>query len=257
MAENCGAMRTGGEQIMAGSVFDKDSPAWEARLLLRAARAGTLATARGGQPYAALVTPATAPDLSVLLLLSSLSEHTRQLAADPRCALLVSAVATDVNPQTAPRLTITGLAEAVNDPALKARFLAVHPYAALYADFADFALWRVVPMQGNFVAGFARATRLRAADLHPDPDAVAAVGAAESAIMAHCNADHPDAMARIARAQRGAGGGGDGAWRMVTVDPDGFDLAQGERVLRVSFAAPAADAGGIRGELVRLAQLTG
>jgi len=240
---------------MAGPVFDKnspawDSPAWAARQLLRAARAGTLATARGGQPYAALVTPATAPDLSVLLLLSSLSEHTRQLAAEPRCALLVSAVATDVNPQTAPRLTITGLAEMVDDPALKARFLAVHPYAALYADFADFALWRVVPMQGNFVAGFARATRLYAADLHPDPDAVATIGAAESGIMAHCNADHPDAMARIARAH----GGGDGAWRMVTVDPDGCDLAQGERVLRVSFAAPVGDAAGVRGELVRLAK---
>ena len=30
----------------------------------------------GGQPFASLVTPACAPDLSLLLLLSDLSEHT-------------------------------------------------------------------------------------------------------------------------------------------------------------------------------------
>ena len=49
---------------------------WQARTLLRAAIAGTLATAEDGQPYAALVTPAPAPDLSLLVLLSGLSAHT-------------------------------------------------------------------------------------------------------------------------------------------------------------------------------------
>jgi len=60
----------------------EDSPAWAARKLLRAARSGTLATAIDGQPFASLVTPATAPDASVLLLLSDLSEHTRHLRTD-------------------------------------------------------------------------------------------------------------------------------------------------------------------------------
>ena len=49
-----------------------DSPAWVSRKLLRAARSATLATAVDGQPFATLVIPATAPDLSVLLLLSVL-----------------------------------------------------------------------------------------------------------------------------------------------------------------------------------------
>ena len=62
---------------------------WQARCLLRAARSATLGTQTGGQPFTALVTPATAPDLSVLLWLSTLSEHTRHLLAEPRCALMV------------------------------------------------------------------------------------------------------------------------------------------------------------------------
>ncbi len=78
-----------------------------ARTLLRAPVA-TLATAEDGQPYASLVTPAPAPDLSLLMLLSGLSPHTRHLRADGRCALMVVGEATGANPQTAPRLTVTG-----------------------------------------------------------------------------------------------------------------------------------------------------
>src|ERR1700690_2823973 len=144
---------------------DLTSSAFEARKLLRAARCGTLATAAdGGQPFASLVTPACAADLSVLLLLSNLSEHTRHLRAEPRCSLLVSGTAEGANPQTAPRVTVTGVAEVADDPVLKARYLAVHPYASLYADFGDFHLWRVTPMAALFVGGFARAGRPRQAD---------------------------------------------------------------------------------------------
>lgn len=224
--------------------------AWQARKLLRAARVGTLATATDGQPYAALVTPAAAPDFSPLLLLSALSEHTRHLRTEPRCALLVAGRPTEVNPQTAPRVTLTALAEPADDPALKARFLAVHPYAAQYAGFGDFALWRLRPMAALLVGGFAQATRLRQHELLPDPAAVAAVGAAEASIVAHCNTDHPDALAVIAR----AAGGAAEDWRMVTADVDGCDLACGETVLRIAWSAPVADAGAIRTELIRLAR---
>jgi putative heme iron utilization protein len=222
------------------------SPGWEARKLLRAARVGTLASVADGQPFASLVTPACAPDLSVLLLLSDLSEHTRHLRADPRCSVLVAGAPEGPNPQTAPRVTVTGLAEVAADPALKLRYLAVHPYASLYAGFGDFSLWRIRPLGGLYVGGFGRAARLRAADLAPDVGGVAAIGSAAAGIMSHCNADHPDALAVIA--------GAPGAWRMVAVDVDGCDLANGERVVRVHWSAPVGDADGVRRELVRLAR---
>jgi heme oxygenase (biliverdin-IX-beta and delta-forming) len=221
-------------------------PAWEARKLLRAARVGTLASVADGQPFASLVTPACAPDLSLLLLLSDLSEHTRHLRAEPRCSVLVAGTPEDANPQTAPRVTIIGQAERIVDPALKARYLAVHPYAAMYADFGDFSLWLIRPQGGLYIGGFGRAVRLRAAQLAPDPPSVAAIVAAESGIMTHCNADHPDALAAIV--------GLPGDWRMVAVDVDGCDLAQSERVIRIHWSAPVADADGVRRELIRLAQ---
>lgn len=211
---------------------------------MRAARAGCLATSASGQPFASLVTPACMPDGSLLLLLSRLSEHTRHLVADPRCSVMVSGMAETRNPQTAPRLTVTGVAAVVDDAALKARYLAVHPYASLYADFGDFATWRVKPVAGMLVGGFARAFRLKADDLAPDADAVAALLAAEPGILSHCNRDHPDALALIA----GCGG----HWRMVTADVDGFDLAQEERVERFAWSAPVRSGGEVRTELVRM-----
>jgi len=266
MAGKCGATGTGIEMVT-------DSPAFEARTLVRTARPATLATQQGGQPFASLATPAAAPNLSPLLWLSSLSEHTRHLRAEPRCALLFvgeppvrssqqgeeapgrdSAGQREANPQTAPRVTLTGVAEPVPEaevPPLKARWLARHPYAALYADFADFALWRVRIGGALLVGGFARAVRIRVAELLPYPAAVAAVAVAEAGILAHVNADHPDAMAAIAR---GLLSGGPGDWRLVAVDVDGADLAAGDLTCRLPFPAPVQDANGVREALIRAAR---
>lgn len=224
------------------------SPVWEARRLLRAARAGTLATATGGQPFASLVTPSCDADLSVLILVSSLSDHTRHLRAEPRCALMVSDAPTSANPQTAPRVTVTGTAEPEPDPAAKARWLRAHPYAAFYADFGDFSLWRIRITGAQIVGGFARAARIKAADLLPDPASVAALLEAEADIVAHCNADHPDAMDAIAWTAGGSGAG----WRMITADVDGCDLAREHQVLRASWSAPVNGGDEVRRETIRL-----
>lgn len=226
----------------------------EARTLIRGAAAATLATSAAGQPFASLVTPAPAPDLSPLLWLSTLSEHTRQLAAEPRCALLFAGAAEGPNPQTAPRVTVTGLAERVPEaevPALKARWLARHPYAALYADFADFGLWRLRVGGALLVGGFARAERIKAAELRPDPAAVEAVLAAEADIVAHVNVEHADAVQAIAEGLLRAG---PGPWRLAAVDVDGCDISTGNQTVRLAFLTPVSDSNGIRAELIRAAR---
>jgi hypothetical protein len=159
---------------------------------------------------------------------------------------MVTGAAETANPQTTPRVTVTGVGEVVDDPALKARYLAVHPYASLYADFADFATWRIKPAAGLLVAGFAKAVRLKAIDLVPDAGAAATILAAEEGILLHCNRDHADALAAIA--------GSPGHWRMVTVDVDGFDLASDVKVVRFAWSEPVAASGDVRRQLVRMTQ---
>src|SRR6185436_11876529 len=62
-----------------------------AKTLLRTARYGALAALdpKSGAPLASRVAVATDLDGTPLILVSSLSEHTGGLVADPRCSLLV------------------------------------------------------------------------------------------------------------------------------------------------------------------------
>ncbi len=242
------------EEARAALARSREAAPGLARRLIRGAKEATLATSDDGQPFASLVTPATAGDLSLLLWLSALSPHTRHLAGEPRCSLLITGPAPGPNPQTRPRVTLTCRAARVAEgevAVLKARWLARHPYAGLYADLPDFSLWRLVPGEANFVGGFAMAHRLAAAALLPDAAAVAALAAAEGGIITHVNDDHADACDAIAAGLLGGAGTG---WRMTAVDVDGCDLTRGEEVLRLAFERPVADADGVRRALILAAR---
>jgi putative heme iron utilization protein len=138
----------------------------DARNLLQAVKIATLATAHDNIPYAALVTPAFRPvSFAPLLLLSEMSVHTRQLRLNPSCALLVAGTATTENPQTAPRLCLTGKAAPSQNKADRETYLALHPYASLYVDFGDFSFWTVEIEAVQYVGGFAAASKLNIAKL--------------------------------------------------------------------------------------------
>jgi heme iron utilization protein len=140
----------------------------EAHLLIRNVKAATLATSEAGIPHAALVTVAFAPEPAApepaapapILLLSQLALHTRQLGANPSCALLLTGEPNSPNPQTTPRLCLTGTATPIANPTARAIFLESHPYASLYVDFADFAFWRVFVTDAYYIGGFGAARRL-------------------------------------------------------------------------------------------------
>ncbi len=188
------------------------------RHVARGARKAALATNLDGRPYVSLVTVAMDHDLSPILLLSRLADHTRALLADPRAALLLDGTEGHANPQTGPRVTLTGLAEEDPAPSLRRRFLARHPAAALYADFPDFAIWRLRLERAHFVGGFGRAVWFNA-PLVPEAKALAAC---EDSLIERVQAEPP--------------------WRVAAVDCDGCDLVAGEETARRWFPAPVKDA---------------
>lgn len=137
----------------------------QAATLLLAARSGTLATVAAAKPHAALATPAVAADGSVIFLLSELSTHTRNLRADPAAALLVAGAGTGENPQTTPRLLLSGQMQTTSETAAKSTYLAAHPYAAAYSGFGDFHFWRLIFTEAHYIGGFAAAAALDPAAL--------------------------------------------------------------------------------------------
>ena len=226
-----------------------DSPRLGRSLLRRCHRAA-LATSLEGAPYASLVLVAADLDARPLLLLSDLAQHTQNLAAEPRCALLVDGTVGYPDPLAGPRLSVLGRAAAFADSRCLARFTNRHPAAAAYAGFADFRLYRIEVERAHLVAGFGRIEWIAGGDLRFAGD-VAPLAAAEPEIIAHMNADHADALALYARVLLGRAGDG---WRMTGIDPEGIDLRRETEAARLDFDAPVLDASAARRTLVALVQ---
>jgi putative heme iron utilization protein len=240
----------GGKPMTAARAAMTDAARGLVRGAIKAALASIAASA-DGTPHAALVTVACDVDGAPLLLLSDLSAHTCNLHSDPRLALLYDGTGDRANPQEGPRVTVIGTAAPTAEPRCRARFLARHPGAARYADFGDFAFWRITVERLHFVGGFAQAGKLPGTALIRPESAVAALAAAEPSILDHMNADHGDALdliaARLLR-RRGAG------WRMTGIDPDGCDMMRGNRRARLVFSTPIDGPDSARNALVALTQ---
>ncbi|HVL74217.1 MAG TPA: DUF2470 domain-containing protein [Beijerinckiaceae bacterium] len=230
-----------------GPAFDGVALAKE---LLRTVRAGALATLDpAGFPFASLVTVATDHDGAPLLLMSRLAAHTRNLDADSRASILL-AQGGKGDPLAHPRLTVIGRVARIAEPRVRARFLARHPKAKLYADFADFAFWRMEPAGAHLNGGFARAMELTAEQIRTDLAGAEALVAAEEGALSHLNGDHRDALALYATR---LAGGPSADWRATGLDPDGLDLAAGDLTARIPFPERVADPVGLRKLLKRLA----
>lgn len=233
-------------------------PAAQARDLMRRLDRATLASALPGGlaapegraapwPYASLVLVAVDHDLSPLLLMSTLAEHSKAIAADAAVSLLFDGTAGLAQPLTGPRLTVLGRARRSDDTQGRRRFLARHPDAALYADFGDFHFHRVEVARAHLVAGFGRIRWIEAAELLPV--AAPALAASEDDIVSHMNHDHAEAVDLYATRLLGRGGTG---WRMTGIDAEGCDLRREGEVARLSFASPVHDAETARAALVAL-----
>jgi heme iron utilization protein len=227
--------------------MSETDPATLSRHLLRRRPTASLATVMNGAPYASLVLVAVDHDATPLLLISQLAEHTRNLAADPRVALLFEETEGLEEPLTGPRVTVMGRAEVTTEPRHRDRFLARHPGAAVYAGFKDFAFYRIAVERAHLVAGFGRIHWIDGKDLlgRLEP----ALAAREAGIVEHMNSDHADAVQLYATVLLRQPAG---EWRMTGCDPEGVDLRYGSRTARLEFGQNVTDADGARAELVRL-----
>ncbi|MGO8801311.1 MAG: HugZ family protein [Roseiarcus sp.] len=212
----------------------------QAKRLLRVARTAALATLDRASraPLTTLVSVGSDYDGAPLLLLSTLAQHTKNLAADPRGSLLLTSQPGRGDPLNRPRLTISGPIAAHPGPRARARFIARNPKSKLYASFADFSVFRMEISAVHFNGGFARAAALIPADILTDLAGAQALIEAEPALLEEINARGAAFLSRLA----GAEAAGDRrAWRAIGLDPEGLDLSAGARAARASFAAPARD----------------
>jgi hypothetical protein len=228
-----------------------------AKALLRATRAGTLATIdrNTGHPFASLVNVATDVDGAPLILTSRLSTHTANLENDGRASLLLASIGRG-DPLAHPRLTVLGAFAQIgrenrDEPRLRRRFLARHLKSELYAGFADFSFWRLAAVSAHLNAGFGRAADLKATEIITDISGAENLIEAETSAVAHMNADHTEAVRLYATKLLGAQ---DGPWRLTGLDPEGLDLALDDATLRMPFPGRVATAEQLRKVVVDMAK---
>lgn len=224
-----------------------------ARTLVAQISTGTLCTLAlepEGYPYGSFVTVAF-DEGNPVFLISGLAEHTKNLDRDQRASLLVAESGAE-DPLANGRVTMVGPCTRVEGDARSARtaFLAAHPNAAYYADFRDFAFWKLRVNAIRYIGGYGRMSWISQADwraAEPDPLASSAAGT-----VAHMNTDHADAMVLYCKAFSQATDITSAT--MTGVDRYGFEMSaktvDGPRPVRVAFAKPVRTPEEVRAALI-------
>lgn len=223
----------------------------EARQLLRAHRYGVLSTLSkkfDGHPFGSITPYLVDHDGSLLILISTLAEHTRNIGNDARVSLIAHRQS-DTNIQAQGRVTLLGSAQEVSDQGQAgARYLRYFPEAAGYFATHDFSFYRIAPVALRYIGGFGNIHWVKAEDYLVAPHPLIEQ---ENDVLAHMNADHRDSLRRYCahvhqvEAQE---------VEMLGIDCDGFDVRAGARVLRFDFIQSVLDAQQARQALVAMSR---
>jgi putative heme iron utilization protein len=240
-------------------LYDANIPtpthAERARTLVAQISTGTLCTLAiepAGYPYGSFVMVAF-DDGNPSFLISTLAEHTKNLERDSRASLLV-AESGAADPLANGRVTMLGPCTRVEGKGGTARaaFLAVHPDSAYYADFRDFAFWKLHVESVRYIGGYGRMSWLSKAEwqtAEPDP-----LGPSAAGIIAHMNADHADATVLYCKAFSKETE--IAAASMTGIDQYGFEMSaktkDGPRPVRLAFATRVSTPADARAALISM-----
>ncbi len=227
-----------------------DDQLQRARQLLAGAFSGVLSThslEHAGYPFGSVVPYVLDQDGLPLLLLSNLSQHTRNLQANPHCGLLVSERATgDVQRQA--RLSAVGEVLQLPDSDDSERFFAYFPQSKMYFEELDFRFYRFEPVRFHWNGGFATARWFsvdRLVQANPLDRTT------QVRILTHMNEDHVAALRHYLSEHEPMDSGATPI--MVGIDADGIDLRVENRLHRVPLAESIASASEAREVLVAMA----
>ena len=236
------------------------SAAEEARTIAASGNLGMLATLTSdGSPWASVVTYGLLDDGTPVICVSRLALHGRNLAADQRASLAISAPIPEGedDPSDHGRVTFAGRVEEPVGDELEAAREAYHaavPSAASFTGWGDFTFWVLRSDSIRWVGGFGRMAGTSVAEYQAaEADPVAPH--ADYAVR-HLNEDHADALLDMARAI--AGHTDATAATCLRADRYGLDLdvvtPRGRAAARVGFAEPATAPDGLRPATVELAR---
>jgi putative heme iron utilization protein len=229
---------------------NSDEQAYLARQLLAGAFQGVLSTQsleHTGYPFGSVVPYVLDQDGLPLLLLSHLSQHTKNVDADPHCGLTLLDHGTG-NVQERSRLSLIGDVIPLAQAADAERYFAYFPPSGMYFRQLGFRFYRFEAKRLHWNGGFATARWfsvdriVRANPLDRE---------AQARIIAHMNQDHADALhhylAGLDLPDSAA------VALMVGIDAEGIDLRVQDRLYRIALTRAITSAEDAREVLVDMA----
>ncbi len=215
------------------------SNAHEARRMLRAHRYGALSTLSkkfDGYPFGSITPYLVDHDGSLLVLISALAEHTKNIGYDPRVSLLTHDQG-DPRVQSQGRVTAVGNAQPEADrERARLRYLRHFPEARTYFEMHDFSFYRIVPVAVRYIGGFGK---IHWVDMEAYSVPQAEIFAQhEQALLAEINAQQRDVLIHLLQQKDGR----DLAdVQAIGLDCDGLDVRGDERIWRLDFPEAATD----------------
>lgn len=213
-----------------------------AKTLVRQARYGAMAflDPSTGNPGVSRV--AVAPDFAgaPVILVSSLSAHTKAILANPNCSILLGEPGKG-DPLAHPRISVSAAAEFLDrsnpeTARIADRFLRRNPKAKLYAGFADFSFVRLTPSNASLNGGFGQAFNLEKAEiLSPDIEWQDGFDN-ENDLLARLNIKSNSTVMEMFAAQTGKG---PAKLIVESVDSEGMDVVSAGVFHRIWFPSPA------------------
>ncbi len=150
----------------------KEESANRAAELVRRCRVAALGTVRAGAPAVSMAPYALiAEPFAFVVLVSSLSAHTREMLADANVGLMVMEPDSGAQaPHAFARVSMQGRAEPIarNGPrhdAARAAYSARFPDMVELFELGDFTLFAIVPTEVRVITGFAQAATISAETL--------------------------------------------------------------------------------------------
>lgn len=197
----------------------------EARLLLRAHRYGALSTLSqkfAGHPFGSITPYLTDHDGSLVILISDLAEHTKNIKADPRVSLITHNQE-DAHIQAQGRVTVVGTASHIADrDGAGKRYLRYFPEARTYFAMHDFQFYRIQPQAIRYIGGFGNIHWVNTERYAVSPYPLIAE---EDALLEELNAGRTLAQGML-----------------IGIDCDGYDMRTENKIQRFDFALAAMDA---------------
>jgi putative heme iron utilization protein len=193
-----------------------------ARQLLRAHRYGALSTLSkkfDGHPFGSITPYMVDHDGNLLILVSALAEHTKNIQHDPRVSLITHNQE-DSHIQTQGRITVVGTAAlAAQREQIGKRYLRYFPEAQTYYDMPDFQFYRITPLALRYIGGFGDIHWIKAESYRVPANSLQAE---EETLLDQFNTKRDMAQGIL-----------------IGIDCDGYDLRLDGRTVRRDFPTPA------------------